>query len=88
MSGLKRCPYSLFQRLFSTLLYVAGTTGSVLIRAVYLIQSSLIERFRCSFFETTRTNVSQLLMTMHDIIPLQYTVGPLICGFTKALISL
>ena len=29
---------SLFQRLFSTLLYVAGTTGSVLIREVSLIQ--------------------------------------------------
>ena len=33
---------SLFQRLLSTLLYVAGTTGSVLIREV-----SLIERFHC-----------------------------------------
>ena len=35
---------SLFKGLFSTLLYVARTTGSVLIREVYLIQRSLIQR--------------------------------------------
>ena len=35
---------SLFQRFFSTLLYVAGTTSSDLIRKVSLIQRSLIER--------------------------------------------
>ena len=36
---------SSFQRLSSILFYVAGTTGSVLIREVSLIQRSSIERF-------------------------------------------
>ena len=35
---------SLFQRLFCALLYVAGTTGSVLIKEVSLIRRSLLNR--------------------------------------------
>ena len=47
MSWLMR-GVSLFQRMFSTLLYVAGIMGSVLIREVSLIRSSLIESFHCN----------------------------------------
>ena len=39
MSLLKRCPY--FRGLFSTLLYVSGTTDSILIREVSLFWMSL-----------------------------------------------
>ena len=48
VSWLKK-EVSLFQRLFSTHLYVyvGGTTGSVLIRGVSLIRRSLVERFHC-----------------------------------------
>ena len=38
---------SLFQRLFCTFLYVAGTICSVLIREVSLFRRFLIERFHC-----------------------------------------
>ena len=42
----------IFQRLFSTLLYVAGTIGSVLInKEVSLLRRSLIERFHCTAHE-------------------------------------
>ena len=45
VSWLKRCPY--FRGLFVHFFYVAGTTGSVLIRQVSLYRRSLIERFHC-----------------------------------------
>ena len=55
-----KCPdyeVSLFQRLLCTLLYVAGITGSVLIREVSLFQRSLIERFHC-IMEIDRSMIS------------------------------
>ena len=41
---------SSFLRLFSTILYEAGTTGGVLIRemSLHVIRRSLMERFHCS----------------------------------------
>ena len=61
---------SLFQRLFGTLLYVAGTTGSVLIKEVSLIQRSLTERFHCVCYtllpasNTTRLKGSTLFVNV------------------------
>ena len=47
---------SLFQRLFCTLLYVAETIGSVLIREMSLFRRSLIENFHCNS-KSVRTRV-------------------------------
>ena len=64
---------SLFQRLFGTLLYVAGTTGSVLIREVSLIQRSLTERFHYIYYtllpasNTTRLKGSTLFVNVSTI---------------------
>ena len=46
---------SQIQRLFSTLLYVAGIRGSVLIREVSSIQRFLIERFCCIYLSKSTT---------------------------------
>ena len=52
----------LFQWLFSTLFYVhvAGTTGSVVIREVYLIWRFLIERFHCTYVHVCITELQYL----------------------------
>ena len=68
VSRLKRCPY--FRRHFvHSSMYIAGTTGSVLIREVSLFQWSLIGRFHC------RHDVGCCLAIKFSIGKLQATSG-------------
>ena len=75
VSWLKRC--YLFQRLFSTLLYVVETKNSVQIKGVCLIRMSLIVRFHCVVLTIWAVDLSQVedamaFHTAHKMWPLYH----------------